>query len=375
MSDAFLAAVAGSHSMAARARVVETYQESLDPDGTEIPVIGGDVYGDASAAIRHTLDLTTPGYQWDTHADGLITPYGNELFVERGVSLDGVTVEWVGLGYYRMWDPAQDGDSDRPVQIGGRDRMSGIIEGRLEQPVQYPATQTVGDIFLDLVRGIYPSATVTFDDGTDAEQVGRAVVVERKRYEFLRDLAASYGKVFYVAEDGTFRVETPPDPTVPIATLTGGRGGVLLKLSRELSRDGVYNAVVAEGDGTDDKPPVRAVVRDNNPESPTYYYGRYGKVPKFFTSEFLKTDAQCREAARSMLRQNLGLPYSADLSAVPNPALEVLDPVSVRDRDTAEQRTYVIKELTIPLTAAGAMTATMTEQVDYVPDEEGRADA
>ncbi|PSK90577.1 uncharacterized protein DUF5047 [Haloactinopolyspora alba] len=365
VSDEFLSAVTGTHTMAARARVLTTYQTGSDPDGVEVGIIDGEVSGDATAAIRHELDLTTPA-----RTDDLLTPYGNEIYVERGVSLRSGAVEWVGLGYFRIWEASQDGDSDQPVGIAAKDRMAGIMDARLEAPVQYLASNDLGFVFTDLVQAVYPSALVAFDDSA-SETLGRNTVVEKDRYAFLRDLAAAYGKVFYVDHTGVFRVETPPDPTVPLLTVAGGRGGVLLELSTELYRDGVYNAVIAEGEGTDDKPPVRAVVRDENPQSPTYYFGTYGKVPRFYSSQFIRLGTQAHRAARSILRQNLGLPYSADLSAVPNPALEVLDPISVRDRDTAQERTYVVKESTIPLTAQGAMTATMTEQVDFIGGDDG----
>src|SRR5687768_5908735 len=97
----FLTTVRGSHSMAARARVVAAGGSGTDPTGTEIPIIGGDVRMDADAAIRSTLDLTTgetsndgTGVNWPRHAADLLAPYGNELYVERGVQVIGGAVEW-----------------------------------------------------------------------------------------------------------------------------------------------------------------------------------------------------------------------------------------------------------------------------------------
>jgi hypothetical protein len=107
---------------------------------------------------------------------------------------------------------------------------------------------------------------------------------------------------------------------------------------------------------------VRALAVDSNPDSPTYWSGPFGKVPRFYSSPFITTTVQAQSAAASILRQSLGLPYSVDFSLVPNPALEPLDPVLVRysNRDAAE--THVIEQLTVPLVASAAMTATTREQ-------------
>jgi hypothetical protein len=157
-------------------------------------------------------------------------------------------------------------------------------------------------------------------------------------------------------------IKSAPDPAVPVVELAAGKGGVLIKPSRRLTRDGVYNAVVASGEGTDTAAPVRALAVDASPESPTYFYGRFGPVPRFFTSPFLATFSQAQGAASAMLLRNLGLPYNVDLSAVPNPALEPFDPVRTRFSDRDAEETHVLETLTVPLVPGAALTATTREQ-------------
>jgi len=365
VSAAFLATVTGGHAMAARARVCTTFQEGVDPDGTEVGIISGEVSGDVTASVRHQLTMSTPGHQWNTGPNGMLTPYGSEVYVERGIDF-GDHIEWVGLGYFKILDAAQGGDSDQPVEIEGADRMHGIEEATLAAPRQFSAFSQVGATFTQLVRDVYPNASpVVFDDeDLILETVGRSTFVEKDVAGFLHDLAASYGKVFFAGHDGIFRVQDPPDPLTPTVKLHGGRGGVLIDTSFELTRDGVYNAVVAYGEGTDDIPPVRAVARDMNPLSPTYWDGTYGHVPRYYSSPFIKTQAQAESAARKMLRQAIARPLAADFSAVPNPALEVGDTIAIKDRATGIERTYTLRELTIPLTADGAMTGAVEDRVE-----------
>jgi hypothetical protein len=154
---------------------------------------------------------------------------------------------------------------------------------------------------------------------------------------------------------GIFKVEPPPDPADIVTTLKTGAGGVLSTLSRTLSRDGIYNGVIASGEQLDDTiPPVSAMVVDSDPASPTYWFGQFGHVPRFFSSSFLTTGAQCQSAALSILQQSTGLPYGLDFGLVPNPALEPLDPVGMRYPGRRER--HVISQLVVPLDAETLQT-------------------
>src|SRR5690606_40052531 len=97
----------------------------------------------------------------------------------------------------------------------------------------------------------------------------------------------------------------------------------------ELSRDGVYNAVVARGEGADTETPIQAVVVDDDPDSPTYWHGPFGQVPRFYASPLITDVAQAKSAAASLLKRSLGLPYSVSFGTIVNPALEPLDPIRI----------------------------------------------
>lgn len=363
VTAAFLRTVTQSHTMTARARVLETYQTGTAPAGTEIPILGGQVVTNGTAAVRGSLDLTTDGTEmWPVYADALLAPYGNELYVERGIEYGNGITEWCSLGYFRIETPSQGDPPDGPIRIVGKDRMQGVIDSRLVSPIQFGSGQTYGQVMTQLIGDVYPAATIEWDDSTDSDILGRSMIVEDKRYEFLDDLVAALGKIWYWDHRGILVVKDVPSPTEPVWEVSAGEGGVLVSMSRELTRDGVYNAVVASGESTDTDEPVRAVAVDDNPTSATYYHGRFGPVPMFYSSPFLLTSAQCAAAAAAMLRQNLGLPYNVDLTAVPNPALEPYDPVSIRYTDRAGAEVHVLESVTVPLLEQGALTATTREQ-------------
>lgn len=361
VSAAFLRTVRGSHTALFRATVCSTFQTGTSPAGTRIPIFGGDVHIDGTANIRSTLDLVTDGTgMWPNSAGSLLAPYGNEIYVERGLVYSDE--EYVGLGYFRIQAPEQDEAPNGSIRLSGRDRMAGIIDARLLAPQQFGSTASLGFVMSTLVGQVYPAATIEWDDATNTVLLGRPLICEEDRFAFLDDLVRSRGKIWYWDYRGVLVIRSPPNPAQSVFEVAAGAGGVLLKLSRTLTREGVYNAVVAQGEAFDTSAPVRGVAVDNNSLSPTYYAGRFGPVPKFYTSPFLLTPGQAAAAAAAELRRNLGLPYVLDLTAVPNPALEPWDPVTVRVAASERLETHVLEKVTVPLTADGAMTATTREQ-------------
>lgn len=367
VSDAFLRTLRGSHRMFARVKVLTSYQEGTAPTGTEITIIDGDVRSDASADIRASLDMTTSGDRtWPQQPTDLLAPYGNELFVERGINYGNGTIEIVSLGYFRIDSTQQDDGPGGPIKLSASDRMAGIVDARLPFPIQFDAGTSVLDAFTQLVTEVYPDATIEFDFDGASSTFDEAHIADEDRYGFLRDVARSRGKIMYWDYRGILKIVSPPDPTVPVYEINSGAGGVMVSLSRTLTRQSVYNGVVATGESTGDNPPVTALVFDSNPNSPTYWNGKFGRVPRFYYSSFITTVEAATSAATSILQQAIGLPYNINLNAVPNPALEPYDPITITAPDTTD--VHVIDSITIPLTAMGVMSGSTRKLLSFGAD-------
>jgi hypothetical protein len=366
VSDRFLSTLRGSHLAVFRARVQDVFLVGTNPGGVEIPILGGDVKYSATAEIRSTLTLTTgraePGSElasvgWPTAADDTLAPYGHYIYVERGIAYGNGQREWVGLGYYRIDTIEQDEAPDGEIVITASDRNAGLRDGRFLTPQQFPSTWTNGDLVNQLIWGVYFWAGIIEWDDPDVrdDTINRTIVAEEDRLGTLRELLTSLGKIGYWDHEGRFQVKTPPSTTgAPSWTIDAGQNGVLVELSRSLTREGVYNAVVATGEAGDTAPPAYGVAYDLDPASPTYWEGGFGKVPTFYSSPFITTDAQAENAAATLLRQKLGLPYQVELASVPNPAIEPYDVLAVAYPDKARSRflrteTHVVDEVTIPL--------------------------
>lgn len=349
----------GSHAVTFEARVCTEYQTSDDPDGEEIKIIDGDVQLDGTAQIRGTLSLTTEG-KWPRRASDLLAPYGNEIFVRMGIDL-GASIEWFALGYYMISDPEQDGTSRDPIQIAAPDRMQLIADSELISPIMFDQSVSVGSMFRQLIGDIYPDALIVFDDDTTNQDLGRNILVEKDRRAALADVAAAFGKIVFFDGAGVLRIQSAPDETDPVWEVGAGRDGVLIDTKRRMTRQGVYNGLVATGEGTDSQTPVHAVAVDDGATSPTRWGGRFGRIPKFYASPLITTVEQAQNAAQAMLRRLLGAPYSVDFGAVTNPGLVPYDPVRVTHTDGSRE-VHIVEKLSIPLTAEAHMTASTREK-------------
>lgn len=377
VSPRFLRAVRGSHTAVARARVVAPGQTGVDPDGDEIPIITGDVQLVANAEVRSTLDITTAGVSadgvrmWPNAANDQLAPFGKEIFVERGIRYKTGDTEWVSLGYHKIYTAEQDNPPDGPVRIAAKDRMSSIVDAKLIRPVQFTAATTRAAVVERLVLEVYPYAVIEWTGSAGAVAIGKTLVAEEDRYKFLNDLITSAGRIWYWNHEGKLVIKPAPSPSSPVWDVDHGENGVLVSMGRDLTREGVFNGVVATGSGD---APARAVVVDGNSHSPTYWWGAYGKVPTFYQSDFLAFNADALGAATALLSRSLGTPYVVEFGSIVNPALEVLDPIRVVYPDRARSRsdvteTHIVETLTVPLSPEDAQSGTTREQTEIMTVE------
>lgn len=328
-------------------------------------IIEGTVSLDGRADIRGSVELVTTGglNTFPQRSTDELTPYGNELFIETGIELANGSTEIVSQGYFRIDSDEQTNAPFGSIRITAYDRMKGIIEARLTTPMSFTSGTTVASIFQTLVLEVYPSAVIEFDDTAFANSsIAAGQVAEEDRFEFLNNIVTSSGKIMYWDYRGILVIKATPDPTASVWEVNAGAQGVLVDATRALSREGVYNAVVAVGESVNNTQPVRAIVVDEDPTSPTYWFGRFGKVPRFFSSSFITTFEQATSAARGLLKKTLGLPHSVNFSSISNPALEPLDAITIDQLDVVA--IHVIETMVIPLTADRPLTATTRRQAN-----------
>nr|WP_255481827.1 DUF5047 domain-containing protein [Amycolatopsis sp. SID8362] len=314
----------------------------------------GDVTTDMTADVQSTLDLTTR-YPWPSKPSDPGTPYGQEIYVERGIEYGTGTQELVGLGYYRIDKVEQQSVPDGAIRITASDRMAMVRDARNTAPVQFGSGASVGSVIDYVVGQAVPGLVTVYDFDAYSTLLGADHVLDEDRLGFVQDLLAAYGKYGYFDYAGRFQVKSIPDLTKasPVWEINSGTRGVLVSMQRTISRDAVYNIVVARGEPVGELPPVQAVVSDDDPNSPTWVGGPFGLVPTVYSSAFMTTAGQCQQAAAAKLAKVIGLPYAVSLGSVPNPALEGWDVVTVSYPGNSE--VHVIDRITYGLAPGDSM--------------------
>lgn len=366
-SAAFFEALAHSHKVTSRAEVLDTGQFAMD-----LEILGGAVTVDGNAAQQRTLRCNVVDPTGDLTPASLrdmLAPAGNELRIWRGISTPALTEE-VPLGVFGISDVHVQANTTggTSLAITGSDRSKLVEESLFTEPYY----QREGDPYsfaIVYIVGLQAGGTfIGFDtsliQSVDTETSVMVHSIGDDPWKVVADMAKSVGCDLYFDQLGRLNLHTTPEPDdAPVAmAYEEGPTARILGVSKKLTRQFTYNGVVAVGESsaiTDQAAePVAAVAWDDNPASPTYYLGKFGKKPRIYASPFIKTRAQAQTAAAAILRTAKGMAEDVAFTGLVNPAHEVGDVVTIKQAKSKVDGRYVLSSFTIPLTYAEAMSAT-----------------
>lgn len=342
VSDEFMAAVRGAHTMTTTVDVLDNGVAILG----DLPVVGGSIVRDRKAAQygRCSIQLEDPDLL-PTAADSPLGPAGFELVVKRGIA-----GEMVPLGIF----PIQDSDvdwADLTTGIEAVDRSQRVADARLETDKHVAPGSTAGLNALALITDIIPD--VTFDiTSVEDEASGRLIwEAQSDRWQIVQDVFKALGaEIFF---NGIGAVVGRPEPdlrtALPVWTVDEGDGGVLVSGSTSWSRRPSFNRVIVTGTNTEFGVTYRGVATDSAPSSPSYYSGRFGPKPYFFFSPHVTSNTGAVRSAKGILRSLQGVAMSLDFSAVPNPALEPGDVVVVKREAVGLDTAVIVDSITLGL--------------------------
>lgn len=369
VSDQFLAAIRANHAVTSAAML-------LPADGSpQIPLpllsSAGQVMLDRTADVRGSCQLNIGPTRTDTgHAGESLYPdspsaplnvYGAEVVVSRGVRFaDGVS-EMVQLGRFRVDELARELPGGA-VTITGSDRSKQVADSRFLKPRKL-TSQSVLSLVTLLVHEVWPSAAIL--DQSSGAAAGQTIpqhAVPVDRWPEIQRVCRLVGCEGFFDQAGDFviRPVSSPASAASVWDVDAGSTGVLVSAQNTLTRDGAPNLVVVRGEDTaSGQAPVQSASPhgyDLGATSPTRVGGAYGTVPLFYASGHVRTVAQANIVADAMLADHLGASKSVSFVAVPNPALEPGDGLTVR-YPSGVTELHVIDVVTHPLDAGSAMTA------------------
>lgn len=346
-SDRFLPRLGEAHIPVTEVKLFKT-------DGSVVTLehTGGSVPVDRGQTIRRTCTVTTADVSLipRTPVDELAT-YGARLRIARGVTYGDGSQELVPLGVFRL--DSVDGDpADGPVTVQGKSLEACVADDKLTEP--WKSTGTVVGAATALIQRSLPTADV-ISLVADAPIGARTFDVEADPWAAVQEIVAAAGAECYTNADGVFVIASLPDLlTTPAAWEVAARdGGVYVQGSRAMSSDKVFNGILARGENTEENvAPVSYLATDDDPNSPTYWGGPFGRRPDFYTSSTLTTVNACAQAAGLKLAAGKAPNASGDFSALPNPALECGDVIRVIHPDGTREL-HQVQSFSVPLDTGG----------------------
>lgn len=322
-------------------------------------IANGTVSADRGSVVRRTADLTIDPGQAPQSLTDRMGPYGSIVKIWRGVRFPDNSV----LDRQIFWGRIDSVDyAENALTVRCSDLAAFVTDARFEAPVTKAKGTNRFTAIRDLIQDAIPGITVT-DNSGKVQTLAADKVEDRDRTAMLNSLANDMGCDWYATPDGVFVVAPFPsltstnNPAGASWIINTGDQGVLVSRHTTLERTGIYNAMVVNSEPPDNTAPIRSVARDNNPNSPTKWGGPFGKVPKFYTSAYIKTQADADSNAVSMLAQALSATNALDVQCVPNPRLMLGDLVWVESGRSMFTGMYFVQSFTMPLAAGdGAMS-------------------
>jgi hypothetical protein len=285
---------------------------------------------------------------------------------EAAVTMDYTRREFVQLGRFLLNEVTiSDGQNGLEIEVAGADLARKVSRNRWNTTFVIREGTNVATAIQSLIRNRFPACTFNFC--STEETTPRMVFGEQSQndpWSDCQELAMSAGLELFFDPYGICTLRPQPDPAIHESawTFDDRANPTITDLVRGVTDQDTYNYVVVTGDSTTTRRRVRGIAADRDPSSPTYIFGPYGLVTLRVTSSAVKTGAQAVKAANALLLKVKGATETVSLSAVPMPAIEPSDVITVvRDRSKVEGQ-FVVEQLHIPLAASQPMRAVCRRQ-------------
>jgi Domain of unknown function (DUF5047) len=365
VSSSFLPALRYSHTVVSQ---VDLYSPEGVPLVYDLPVSEGSVTVDGSSQVHRTCSVTVA----DPKYYKLVTPYGNQLFIRRGIKYISGAIEWVPLGYFRI-DSVHESWPFNGLSISGADRAKVLVDVPFTHDDQVSDTRTVLEeiariaadgfrlygenyygSFNPAISDLAPSIALLHQPYTPTDKFPDLYwVLGDSRVDAINNLALSAGVEFYFNPQGGPTVRKIPTINDPVVwTISSGNpDGILLTADRELTREETYNVVIVNSSDQSSIDPLIFTAEDLDPTSPTYV-GIIGR--SIYVYPTIVDSDRAQTVANSLLAQTRQLIRQISVTTVSNPALESGDVVQLNLPD-GTTHTVLVDGFTIPLGSESSM--------------------
>lgn len=301
-----------------------------------VPVKAGSVTWTTSQQVQGTLSLTVPrigavsqdegARDWTPLApDSPLAAMGQVLHVQVTVASLVSTDRWdIPLGRFLItqWEV---GATD--IRITGKSLLQHLEDDRLTSPTVPYSGGTLASELRRLVGG--HMGVIVSDALTN--RPCPSMSWGESRIDAIYEIADAWPARLREGPDGVLYV-LPPVPAIterPETTLTDGEAGTVIGVTRQGSRAGIFNRIVARGQEQDDagQPRFQAIIDQTT--GPLRTSGPYGIVTKFFSSPLITSKQAALNSATTMLATSVRQKTTVPVTHTPNPTLTLDTPVEL----------------------------------------------
>lgn len=301
-----------------------------------VPVKAGSVTWTTSQQVQGTLSLTVPrigavsqdegARDWTPLApDSPLATMGQVLHVQVTVASLVSTDRWdIPLGRFLItqWEV---GATD--IRITGKSLFQHLEDDRLTSPTVPYSGGTLASELRRLVGG--HMGVIVSDALTN--RPCPSMSWGESRIDAIYEIADAWPARLREGPDGVLYV-LPPVPAIteyPETTLTDGDAGTVIGVTRQGSRAGIFNRIVARGQEQDDagQPRFQAIIDQTT--GPLRTSGPYGIVTKFFSSPLITSKQAALNSATTMLATSVRQKTTVPVTHTPNPTLTLDTPVEL----------------------------------------------
>lgn len=337
---------------------------------SDIAVIDGSISVDRGSNIHRSgsLIIGDPTLVPAIKSD-VLTPYGTEIVIRSGVVYADGTEELVPLGVFTLEVTEWDEGPESIPNIQFFDRAKVLQRHTFYYPKSV-AGKTIQDAITYLVGFANPGYIVHYDTSLANPKVPGGTTYDGSCLDAVQALAESVSAEIYFDVNG--EIQVVPIPYIDESASTadtdwlvnvdpGDNTGVLIDAKRGLSRSETFSGVVVYGGTKFNNQQAIWFATNNNPSSPTYYNGPFGKAVKRIENSALTSDTACGNLAQAELRKVAGLAKSVSFTSLRNPALETGDIIQF-DFFDGETELHILESFSIDFTS-GEMSADTRAQV------------
>lgn len=294
----------------ATSRVVGWRCAIVDPDGVEVadlPAIGGSVDFDGESAEQWACSLTVAGSEWVARevTDPLDPRSGLRCLIYWRMKASGAWGEaWVEVpvGAYWLEDPRIRDDGTGPVTtVTGRDALAILRRGGYGSQTVSVGGLTVPAALTAIIQALSITTPVRIDSTSSVTLPDTYELGGRDPLDDLVDIAAQAGLIVRSDREGAIIAGPAPEPWHVRADWQEGPLCPVMDLSREVGTSQMVNSVTVVSTSPEVDPPVVATIEDDDPTSPTYVGGPWGRRGLTHKTDAVATTEGAQGLARSIL--------------------------------------------------------------------------